>query len=368
MNNKNSESGVVLLVVLIAIAILSTLVVDLVYFTHVDAQITANYKDDIQTSYIAKSGVNVVAGTLKNRSLEDLERVVSLYTGDDTNSRGLWSINVPNFPVGQGVVTIRVIDERSKINLNALVNQNSNRVDLQVKEELVELFEQLGIENSKYEKFISSLTNWLDRDLDGSQNNQEPSGADDGFYLSQENSYSIKDGPLDSIEEIRLIDGMDAEFFREVKDFLTVFPADKKINFSTAPKVVLLAALRGATVSSIKSGGGSTNEGEGNSSIIELNDDIAEKIADEIISERENEPIISRNQIIAIIREVDPTLRINSGISGVAVSSGNSDVFYVNATGILGIDNPTKKIVEAVIRKQKSGKTSGVKIISWKEN
>jgi general secretion pathway protein K len=367
MNNKSSQSGVVLVVVLIAIAILSTVVVDLVYFTHVDAQITANYKDDIQTSYIAKSGVNVVVGTLKNRSLEDMERVVSLYTGDDSNSKGRWSINVPNFPVGQGVVTIKVIDERSKINLNALVNQNSNRVDLQVKQELIELFEQLDIDNSKYDRFIASLVNWLDREIEGSQNNQEPTGADDSFYLSQENSYSIKDGPLDSIEEIRLLDGMDTEFFNEVRDFLTVFPADKKINFSTAPKVVLLAALRGATVSAIEGQGNYSDEG-GESFSYVLNDDIAERIADEIISERENEPVITRKEIIGIIRTVDPTLRINSGISGVSVSSGNSDVFYVNATGILGEDNPTKKIVEAVIRKQNKGDNKGVKIISWKEN
>lgn len=360
MNNKNSQSGVVLLVVLMCIAILTTLVVDLVYFTHVDAQITANYKEDIQTSYIAKSGVNVVAGILKNRSLEDMERVVSLYTGDDLNSKGLWSINVPNFPVGQGVVTIKVVDERSKINLNALVNQNSNRVDLQVKEELIELFEQLGIENSKYERFIGSLINWIDRDVEGSQNDQETTGADDSFYLSQENSYAIKDGHIDSIQEIRLIDGMDTEFFNEVRDFLTVFPADKKINFSTAPKVVLLAALRGATVSAI--------EGQGSFTNIELNDDIAENIVDEIISERDNEPIITRNEVISIIRQVDPTLRINSGIAGVVLRSGNSDVFYVNATGILGQDNPTKKIVDAVIRKQNTGNNKGVKIITWKEN
>jgi len=145
-----------------------------------------------------------------------------------------------------------------------------------------------------------------------------------------------------------------------VRDFLTVFPSDKKINFSTAPKVVLLAALRGATVSAI--------EGQGSFTNIELNDDIAENIVDEIISERDDDPVITRIQVIKIIREVDPTLRINSGIAGVVLGSGNSDVFYINATGILGQDNPTKKIVDAVIRKQITRNNKGVKIISWKEN
>ncbi|NIP37623.1 MAG: general secretion pathway protein GspK [Candidatus Dadabacteria bacterium] len=358
--NSGSQSGVVLVVVLIAIAILTTVVVDLVYFTNVDAQITANFKDDIQTSYIAKSGVNVVAGTLKNRSLEDLEGVVSLYTGDDVNEKGRWSINVPNFPVGQGVVTMKVIDERSKINLNALVNANSNRVDLQVKKELNELFEQIGIENSKYDRFIASLINWLDREVEGSRNDQDPAGASSGFYLSQENSYAIKDGHLDSIEEIRLIDGMDTEFFDEVKSYLTVYPPDKRVNFSTAPKVVLLAALKGATVSAV--------EGQGSFADIEMSDDIAEKIADEIISERDNEPIITRREVNSIIRNIDPTLRINSGIAGVCITSGTSETFYVTAIGILGQDNPTKKIVDAIIRKRSSGNNQGVKIISWKEN
>nr|NIT14398.1 hypothetical protein [Candidatus Dadabacteria bacterium] len=285
MKNRNSQNGVVLVVVLIAIAILTTVVVDLIYFTHVDAQIAANYKDDIQTSYIAKSGVNVVAGTLKVRSLEDMENIVSLYTGDDLNTKGLWSINVPNFPVGQGVVSIKVIDERSKVNLNAIVNQKSNRVDLQVKEELIELFEQLEIDNSKYNRFIASLINWIDREMEGSRNNQEPSGAEDNFYRSLENPYSIKDSPLDSIEEIRLIDGMDTEFFENVKDYLTVYPSDKKINFSTAPKVVILAALAGATVPAIEGQEGFAN--------LDINDDIAKRIADEIISVREDEPVIT---------------------------------------------------------------------------
>jgi len=326
----------------------------------VDAQITANYKDDIQTSYIARSGVNVVAGTLKNRSLEDLENVVSLYSGDDYNLRGLWSINVPNFPVGKGQVTIKVEDERSKINLNSLVNYNSNIVDLQVKEELAELFSILEVDGGSADRFIASLINWLDSQVEGSTNDQDPSGAGGSFYLSGDHSYTIKDGPLDSLEEIRLIDGMDADFFNLIKDYVTVYPSDKRLNFSTAPKAVLLAAIQGATVSAI--------EGQGDFNRIDINDDTANSIAEEIINERDNKPLITKNDITRIISDVDPTLRINSGISGVTSPSGTSDVFKVTAIGLLGEDDPTKKIVEAVLRKEGSGNKGRVKIMSWKQN
>lgn len=360
MKKDKSQQGIVLVIVLIVIAILTTVVVDLVYFTHVDAQITANYKDDIQTSYIARSGVNVVAGTLKSRSLEDMDNVVSLYSGDDSNLRGMWSINVPNFPVGKGQVTMKVEDERSKVNLNALVNYNSNIVDLQVKEELEELFSILEVDRTSADRFIASLINWLDSDLEGSTNDQDPGGAGGSFYLSGDYSYSIKDGPLDSLEEIRLIDGMDTDFFNLIREYVTVYPSDKRLNFSTAPKAVLLAAIQAATVSAI--------ERQGEFNRIEINDDIANSIADEIISERDNNPVISKNDITRIIREVDPTLRINSGISGVSSPSGTSDVFKVTAIGLLGEDNPTKKIVEAVLRKVGSGSRAKVEIISWKQN
>lgn len=359
VNKDKSERGVILITVLIAVAILTTLVVDLIYFTLVDTHIVSNYKEDVQAAYIAKSGVYVVAATLRNRSLEDMDNIVSLYTGSEEDAEGYWSINVPNFPIGEGAVTINIVDERSKVNLNALVNQNSNIVDLQVKEELIELFSQLNIGKSKYDRFLASLINWLDKDIEGSRNDQDISGANGGFYRSLENPYFIKDGPLDSLLEIRLIDGMDSEFYNTIKRYVTVYPGDKKINFSTAPKVVLIAALQGSTVSAI--------EGQGHYTEVHLSADIAEKIAGEIISARDNDPIIKRSQIIDIIRNVDPTLKISSGIAGISYSTGQSDVFYVTATGNLGEENPTIKIVEAVIRKEGSG-AKGVKIISWKEN
>ena len=357
---NNSEEGIVLIVVLIAIAILTTLVVDLMYFTQVDAQISSNYKEDVQAEYIARSGVNVVAGTMKNNSLEELENIVSTYNGNESNSKGYWSINVPNFPVGLGMVSLHVVDERSKINLNALVNQNSNIVDQQVKEELIELFELLDVDSSKYERFISSLINWTDTDLEGSINDQEVSGANGDFYRSLDRPYYIKDGPLDSLEEIKLIDGMDSDLFNIIKDYVTVYPAGKQINFSTAPKIVILAALKGATVSSV--------EGQGDFQVVDINPDIANNIADNIIAERENNAIITRADVFKIVRDVDSSLRINSGLSGVSFSSGKSDTFYVRAEGKLGEDNPTTKIVEAVLRKDFRSNNGGVNIISWKEN
>jgi len=359
LKRKKSEQGIVLVIVIIIVSILTILVADLIYFTQIDREISGNAIDEIKARYIAKSGVHVAAGTLKGQPLEDLDEIASTLALEDENSKGFWAINVPFFPVGEGSVSVTVVDERSKINLNALVDSSSNRVDQQVLTELRELFRFVEADNSKSERFISSLVNWADQPLKGAQNDQDSSGANSGFYSSLENPYTIKDGTLDSVMEIRLIDGMDEEFFNKIKDYVTVYPRDKKINFSTAPKVVIMAAIKGSTVPAI--------EGQGNSETKEVSDEIAEQIADEIIEAREDQPVIDQKKVREIATEVDSTSEISAGLVGVTLSSGYSDIFSVKAVGSLGDTNPTKRIIEAVLKKTNENNETKVKIISWKE-
>ena len=46
---------------------------------------------------------------------------------------------------------------------------------------------------------------------------------------------------------------------------------------------------------------------------------------------------------------------------------GKSDVFSVKAVGSLGEVNPTKRVVESVLKKSNTSEADAVDIISWKE-
>lgn len=362
LRKRKSESGVVLIIVLIVVAILTTLVVDLIYFTQMNMEISANSRDEMRSEYIAKSGVYILAGTIKNESLESLTSIASVLGDQNGNSEGYWSIKIPFFPVGDGVVSITVVDERSKVNLNALVNQTTNQVDRQVRVEITELFRMVGVDNGKSSLFISSLINWLDHSIPGMQNNdQEPNGANANFYTKLPNPYQIKDGPLDSVEEIRQIDGMDDDFFNKIKDYVTVYPTDKKINFSTAPKVVIMAALKGASVS--------VSQRQGNAYQEDLSDDIAESIAKAVIDVRKDSSVIDQRKVREIVQKenVNPAIPISAGLSGVVLGAGTSDVFIVTTTGNLGQGNPITRTIRAVVRKITSQNSRVVNIISWKE-
>ena len=360
---SKSERGVVLLIVLVVVAILTTIVVDLIYFTDVDMEIALNSRNRVKAGYLAKSGIYLVAGALREKTLEELAGFTSILDSRTDDRNGLWSIRVPQYPIGDGIVSLEVLDERSKINLNALVNQRSNIVDKQVKVQIEELSRFLNVDGGKSRDFVASLINWLDRPIKGAKNDQEANGAREGYYMGLSSPYRIKDGPLDSVEEIKLIRGMDDEYYAKIKDFVTIYPPDKRVSFSTAPVIVMKAVLKSATVSAI----GRQTTGDPS----DVPDDVAESIAEAIIEERADNPVIDRKKVNEIIKDVDPTLLIAAGISGVVQLNGKSDVFSVKARAMLGDVDPTVKSVLAVLYKPaSSGNKSNppkVEIISWKE-
>lgn len=355
---RDSEKGIVLVIVIIVIAILMILVTDLIYFTQIDSEISMNTRDEVKARYIAKSGVQVAAGAFSAQALEELSAMMGSVGGSAGRDDGLWALSVPYFPVGQGSVSITITDERSKINLNSLVSTDSNIVDQQVLAELRELFRLLGVDTSKSERFLSSLVNWLDVPKEGTVNDQDSAGANADFYAGLQPAYRIKDGPLDTVEEIRMVDGMDDEFYNTVKDYVTVYPIDKKINFSTASRVVMVAALKAATVPAIP--------GQG-SDIDPIDDSTAEQIVDEIIEARKNDPIVDSKKVRDIVRDVDPTSQIVAGLVGLGQGTGESEVFTVRSEGILGEASPTRRIIEAVIKKKRQGREFVVDIVTWKE-
>ncbi len=355
---KTGEKGVVLILVVIVLTIISTIVVDFIFYTQVNYEISANTLGEMKAHYIAKSGINVVSGTFKNRHLEDIAKLGSSMKGIQVENQEQWALKVPMFPVGDGNVTIIAEDERSKLNLNSLVNTSTNRIDFQVLTALTELFRHLGVENDKVQLFLASLINWLDRPIEGSQNNQDSRGADNSYYQGLENPYTIKDGPLDSVAEIRMVHGMDSEFYDTIKDYVTVYPQNKQVNFSTASKPVMIAVLKAAEVSAIRQGSDNTQK---------VDDDLAERIANAIIELRKEDAFVTRRDVRDTILDIDSTVGLSSGLSGLVLNSGASEIFTIKSTGFIGEVTPVISYVEAVVMKRRVGRSSEVDIISWKQ-
>jgi general secretion pathway protein K len=153
-----------------------------------------------------------------------------------------WATDFPALGVGDGALQVKIVDEGGKIAVNRLVGPNGVDIDKDVDERLRALIAKLG---GKPE-IVDALIDWLDvnDEITGA------AGAEEETYKGL--GYHVKNGPLDSIDELLLVKGFDKELVqdRKLSEYLTVAPAtDGKININTAPLEVLYAVLGTKSVS-----------------------------------------------------------------------------------------------------------------------
>ncbi|MGK2944706.1 MAG: hypothetical protein ACSLFC_08200, partial [Desulfuromonadales bacterium] len=113
MKDRRGNRGMALLLVLVVVALLTSLLTDLAFSTMVDMRLTETFRDSTRAYYLAKGGINAGRMILQ----EDRNKYDSL---DE-----VWSKGVINYPVGEGNVTILIEDQDGKLAINGLVQGNS---------------------------------------------------------------------------------------------------------------------------------------------------------------------------------------------------------------------------------------------------
>ncbi len=181
----SNEKGIALIITLLVVTLLTALIVEFAYSARVNLSAAGNFRDKQKSYYLAKSGVNFIAGMLKDNASKSPKKV------DDLNQM------LPPVTVGDGIVTVKVFDESAKINIKSMDSKTSK-----AQARLLRLFE------------IKRIDAYL---LEG---------------ISERGSYSL-------VSELRLVNGMTDEVYDKIKDYLTVYPVNDNININTADATVL---------------------------------------------------------------------------------------------------------------------------------
>ena len=228
-----NESGMALLLVLVIITLLTSLLIELSYSTLVDMRLTETFRDSTKAYYLANGGIS--AGRM-------------LLQEDDNgydHSSEMWHTGIISYPVGQGSVSVTIKDLNSKLAINTLVSGNNPRTV--VVDRFYRLFAALDIEYlADPAELTAALIDWLDS---GDQNYQliqtddldiPVSGAENDYYQSLSNSYSCKNGELETLQELLLVKGFSKEVISKISPYITVNGSDM-ININTASAEVLMA-------------------------------------------------------------------------------------------------------------------------------
>lgn len=239
--NHSPREGSALIVALWVLMILALLIGTFAFEMHIEAGIASHQRRKLHARYLARAGV-AYAQLLMERSLNAKEDDVAsseefeeLVEQAFRLSRGV-GISSHTFELGRGKVVIDIMPEEGRRNVNLLSD-----------EDWEEILDQAGIPEDKWKELIDCFTDWIDDNEFASLHGAE---SDDPFY--QDAGYEVKNAPLDTVDELRMIKGFTAEVvygrppdadgqggMPGIARWLTTW-GDGRVNVNTASREVLL--------------------------------------------------------------------------------------------------------------------------------
>jgi hypothetical protein len=200
--------GVILLAVLVALVLLALAGYQYADLMQAEYRAADNAHRLIQARAIADSGVyfaagivaapanieNILGGNIHNNPQYFMD--VQVPTGDGGGTFGKFTLLAPADPMSQSPNdhAYGLIDEGAKLNLNVLMQLDPTGQTL---------YNALMMLPNMTSNIAWSIVDWLDSD-----NNVSPGGAEDDYYMSLSPPYHCKNGPLESLEELLLVQGV----------------------------------------------------------------------------------------------------------------------------------------------------------------
>lgn len=219
-NLISDQKGSALVIVLLLVAMITTLVVEFAYEIYADTSSVANWTDAQKASIIAKSGQ-----AFSSEFLKEVKGFDHTYTREIT-------IPVPLDFGPDSFLVLKVEDENSKFNINSIVTENG-KYTTATYDMLIRLLAYLDIDVS----VADIIADWIDQ-------NSLPR-----YGNSEENA---KNSPLWSVDELKHIEGIDTETYNKLSPYITVHSDDRpeviyRININTAELPVLMSLYEGMT-------------------------------------------------------------------------------------------------------------------------
>jgi type II secretory pathway component PulK len=391
--SSRGRRGVALVIVLLLIVVLAVILSEFIYESRIQTTLMKNHEEKVKARYVAEAGQNAARGLIANISPENettfnneliqLFRytcvtptlaTLGLTSAQEQKQKeeqtdfssmdgcGQWSLSIP-YQLEETPIELEIYDEQARLNLNALMkvggpqakdqgpSYTKNNALFNVVFELFryEAFKhQVQLSDEEIMVMLNELCDYIDSGyVDGSFDEDQMSTFE---YEGTDAIISMKNAPLDTVDEIRYLPNMTDELYYAVRPFLTVYPADykkglfyDKINFNAAPVEVLYALFRGA---SYKSGESSMTEQEAMDLAIQTVQNTPETNASTAAGKPTSTATAST--VIKYKRTVPPACQSNALCNAFLMPDGQNPRFYrVQSTAITptGLQTAITKVI-----------------------
>lgn len=275
---KPFNRGISLIIAVVVIAMMMVFSSDLILNSQVNLELAVAHRDNIKAEYMAKSAVNLGVfmvsadfaldlfmaspqSPMKTNPSDGLGDIWGMLNGlpigggslellaATQESLGLNAVNddkvIGMLKLFDGEFSVDVVDESNRINLNYCAIGRCPEVLAMLKALTSCPAEKQYIESRSYRmnETIYKIKDWIDSDR-----RAEPEtlvNDEDDPYLKLMPPYRAKNAPMDTLDELRLVDGWRDDLHAIFTPYLTVYPFQKsgndkpKININTASREML---------------------------------------------------------------------------------------------------------------------------------
>lgn len=216
-----------LIVAMIAIFVLSALAAGLALSMKVETRLAQNADSEQQLLWLGRSGVELARYvlsqqlTIPNEPYDSLNQIWAGGPGSLASSNSpLCGLSLDHYPVGEGTVTVKIIDLERKINVNTAS-----------RDVIVQALTLMGADANDISVVSDSIIDWIDSD-----DNALPAGAESDYYQGRPLPYYAKNAPIDDLSELLLVKGITREMY-EGSNATNHIPSafEHKLGFGHAP-------------------------------------------------------------------------------------------------------------------------------------
>ncbi len=221
MKNDSSQRGIALLTILVMVALATILAATI-------AKRQTNTSEN--TGYLMRQDQSLLYAKSAEAFFSELLIQDSDNGGNIDHLQENWAKPMPAFPVEDGFVSGRLLDESGKFNLNNLLKADGS-VDDSARRWFEKLLQRVGLPA----ELSQAVIDWQDAD----DETTGAMGAESNYYQGLDPSYLASNTKFHQVEELKLVRGFEGKNYDLIASYVTALPEATKININTAAPLLL---------------------------------------------------------------------------------------------------------------------------------
>ena len=221
MKIYSSQRGIALLTILVMVALATILAATIAKRQTNTSENTGSLMRQDQSLLYAKSAEAFFSELL----IRDSDN-----GGNIDHLQENWAKPMPAFPVEDGFISGRLLDESGKFNLNNLLKADGS-VDDSARRWFEKLLQRVGLPA----ELSQAVIDWQD----ANDETTGAMGAESNYYQGLDPSYLASNTRFHQVEELKLVRGFEGKNYDLIAPYVTALPEATKINMNTAAPLLL---------------------------------------------------------------------------------------------------------------------------------